>query len=134
MLEEFQAARVGEAQLVWDFLGETETALVPLDFSPLHSGDPMQEVNSVLPLLNSAGAKIQKLEEVIGGQLEVEGRALAEAVWSMCWHASRAGTPQLSLEPVAQGPVMKTEEATWASVQETVKLVAARFERWLEDA
>jgi hypothetical protein len=29
---------------------------------------------------------------------------------------------------------MKTEEATWASVQETVKLVAARFERWLEDA
>jgi hypothetical protein len=44
----------------------------------------MQEVNTVLPLLNSAGAKIQKLEEVIGGQLEVEGRALAEAVWSMC--------------------------------------------------
>jgi hypothetical protein len=52
---------------------------VPLGFSPLHSREPAPEVSIVLPLLDSAGAKILKLE-VIGGQLEAEGRALAKAV------------------------------------------------------
>jgi hypothetical protein len=40
----------------------------------------MEEVSVVLPLLDSTGAKMLKLEEVVGGQLEAEGHALAEAV------------------------------------------------------
>jgi hypothetical protein len=40
-LEELQAARAVEVQKVWDFLGQTETALVPLDFSPLCFGEPV---------------------------------------------------------------------------------------------
>jgi hypothetical protein len=40
----------------------------------------VEEVSTALPLLDSAGAKMLKLEEVIGGQLEEEGRALAEAM------------------------------------------------------
>jgi hypothetical protein len=36
-LEELQAARAGEVQKVWDFLGQTEAVLVPLGFSPLRA-------------------------------------------------------------------------------------------------
>jgi hypothetical protein len=43
---------------------------VLLGSSPLHTRDPVEEVSTVLPLLDSAGAKMLKLEEVIGGQLE----------------------------------------------------------------
>jgi hypothetical protein len=79
-LEELQASQAGRARKVWDFLGQTEAALVPLVFSPLRSGLPAQEVDAVVPLLDSAGAKMSRLEEVVGGRLEEEGRALAEAV------------------------------------------------------
>jgi hypothetical protein len=37
---------------------------MPLDFSPLHAGDPVEEVSAALPLLDSVGAKMLKLEEV----------------------------------------------------------------------
>jgi hypothetical protein len=42
-----------------------------LSFSPLRT---------TLPLLDSARAKMLKLEEVASGQLEAEGHALAEVV------------------------------------------------------
>jgi hypothetical protein len=50
-LEELRAARAGEAQKVWDFLGQTEAALVPLGFSSLRTGDPMEEVSIVIHFL-----------------------------------------------------------------------------------
>jgi predicted nuclease with TOPRIM domain len=62
-LEELQAVWTVEAQKVWDFLGQTEVALAPLDFSPVRSGEPAQEVNTVLPVLDSMGAKMLTLEE-----------------------------------------------------------------------
>jgi hypothetical protein len=46
-----------EAQKVWDFLGQTETTLVPLGFHPLHSREPIQEVGTMLLLLDSAGGQ-----------------------------------------------------------------------------
>jgi hypothetical protein len=79
-LEELQAAREGEAWKVWDLLGQIEATLVPLDFSPLHNEDLVEEVSAALPLLDSTGAKMLKLEEVVDGQLEAEGCALAKAV------------------------------------------------------
>jgi hypothetical protein len=79
-LEELQAAQAGEARKVWDFLGQTEATLVPLDSSLLCAGDPMEEVSAALPLLDSVGAKMLKLEEVSSGQMEVKGRALAKPV------------------------------------------------------
>jgi hypothetical protein len=36
-LEELQVSWAGEARRVWDFLGQTKAALVPLGFSPLSS-------------------------------------------------------------------------------------------------
>jgi predicted type IV restriction endonuclease len=53
---------------------------VTLGFSHLHLDDLMEEVNVVLPLLASVGLKMLKPDEVIGSQLEVEGRVLAEVV------------------------------------------------------
>jgi hypothetical protein len=46
-------------------LGQTETALVPLGFNPIRSREPVQEVSVTLPLLDSAGAKMMKLEEIV---------------------------------------------------------------------
>jgi hypothetical protein len=42
--------------------------------------------------------------------------------------------PQVSLESVAQGPDAEMDEATQVDVKDTVKLVAAWFERQAEDA
>jgi hypothetical protein len=79
-LEELRAAQAGETQKVWYFLGWIEVALVPFGFSPLCTRDAVEEVSAVLLLLDSIGAKILKLEEVISSQLEAEDRALAVAV------------------------------------------------------
>jgi hypothetical protein len=43
-MEELHAAQAIEAQRVWDFLGQTETVLAPLSFSPLCSGDPESHI------------------------------------------------------------------------------------------
>jgi hypothetical protein len=127
-LEELRVARVGEAQKVWDFLGQTEAALVLLGFSPLHTGDPVEEVSAALPLLGSAWAKMLKLEDVTGGQLEAKGHALAEAVAEYVLTCFRSRDPQISLEPVAQGPITEMDEATQAGIQDIAKLIAARFD------
>jgi hypothetical protein len=79
-VEDLQAVRVVEAQKVWDFLGQTETALAPLDFGPLRSRDLIREVSTMLPMLDSMGAKMLTLEEVVGELLEGEGHVLAEEV------------------------------------------------------
>jgi hypothetical protein len=54
--------------------------LVPLNFRCLRTRDPMEEVRATLPLIDSIGAKMLKLEEVVGGHLETESRALAKAM------------------------------------------------------
>jgi hypothetical protein len=75
-----------------------------------------------------------KLEEVISGQVEVEGCALvkvmAEYVLTCFWNRD----PQISLEPVVQGPITETTEAAHADVKDTVKLVAELFKCQLTDA
>jgi hypothetical protein len=99
-LDDLQASRASEAQEVWRFLGQTDATLVPLSFTPVCTGFPVQEVGVVLPLLDSAGAKISRLEEAIGDELEAEGRMLAQAVVEhvmLCFHS---WDPQISLEPV----------------------------------
>jgi hypothetical protein len=80
LLADLHVVRLGEAQKVWDFLGPAESALVPFSFSPLLSRVPAQEVSAELPLLDSAGAKMLELEDVIASWLEAEGRILAKVV------------------------------------------------------
>jgi hypothetical protein len=57
---------VCEAQNVWDFLGQAESALVPFGFSTLRARVLMQEVSIDLSLLDSASIKMSELEDVIG--------------------------------------------------------------------
>jgi hypothetical protein len=97
---------------------------VPLGFSPLRKGDPVEEFSAALPLLDSEGAKILKLEEAIGRQLEAEGRALVKAVAEYVLASFWSQDPQISLEMT---------ESTRAGVEDTAKLVAERFEHQLED-
>jgi hypothetical protein len=63
---------------------------VPFGFSPLRSRVPAQEVSAELPLLDSAGAKMSELEDVVASRLEAKGRILAEAVTEhmlLCFHS-----------------------------------------------
>jgi hypothetical protein len=107
--------------------------VVPLNFSPLCVGDPVEEVSTAFPLLDSAGAKMLKVEEVGSGQLEADGHALAKAVAEYVLTSFRRWDPQISLEPVVQGPIMEMEEATHAGVEDAAKLVVEQFEHQPED-
>jgi hypothetical protein len=42
--------------------------------------EPVQEVSTMVPLLDSIGAKMLKLEEVICDQLEAKGHILSDQV------------------------------------------------------
>jgi hypothetical protein len=77
---------------------------VPLGFSPLHIGDPVEEVSAALPLLDFAGAKMLKLEEVDGGQLEAEGRALAKIVAQYVLTCFQSWDPRSPLSWWCKGP------------------------------
>jgi hypothetical protein len=59
---------------------------------------------------------------------------LAETVAEHVLTCFRSRDPLTSLEPVVQGPVAEMEVAARASVQDTAKLVPARFECQAEDA
>jgi hypothetical protein len=115
-LEDLQAICVGEAQKVWDFLGQAESTLVPFSFSPLRSEVPAQEVSAELPLLDYGGAKMLELEDVVTNRLEVEGRILVEAVVKyvlLCLHSQ---DPQVFLEPVVQGHAEQIPKAAQVNI------------------
>jgi hypothetical protein len=101
---------------------------VPLGFSPVHPKDPVEEISAMLPLLDSTGAKMLQLEEVIGGQLEAKGHVLAAAVVEHVLMCFQCWDPQVSLELVVQGPIVEIEEATQPGVQDIMKVVATWFE------
>jgi hypothetical protein len=100
-----------EAHKVWDFLGQIEMTLVPFSFGPIRSGELAREVSNVLPTLESTGAKMLRLEEVVVDQLEAEGRILAEKVAEHVLTCFRSRDPIISLDPGALWPIVETEEA-----------------------
>jgi hypothetical protein len=115
-LEELQAAQATGAQKVWDFLGQTHTALVPLGFSPPHFGEPVQEVSIALSLLDFVGAKMLKVEEVVGNQLEAEGHILVEKVAEHVLTCLWSRDPIISMDLVVLGPIAGTYEASSSSL------------------
>jgi hypothetical protein len=128
-LEELQVSRAGEVRRFSDFLGRTKATQVPLGFSPLRSRLLAQEVGVILPLLDSVGAMMSKLEEVFGGRLKAEGHILAEAVVEHMLMCLWSRDPQVSLEPVVLGPAEEIEDAAQASVKDTARLIAVWLER-----
>jgi hypothetical protein len=88
----------------------------------------------VVPLLDSAGAKISQLEDAVGSRIKEEGRALAQAVAEHVLMCFRSRDPNISLEPVVQGPAEEPVEATAAGVEDVVRAVADCFKREPEDS
>jgi hypothetical protein len=105
MVEELQTAWAVEVQRVWDFLGQTKMTLVPFGFSHIRSGEPTWEVSDVLPMLESEGAKMLRLEEVSVDELEAKGHVQVEKVVEHVLTCFRSRVPVISLDPIALGPV-----------------------------
>jgi hypothetical protein len=133
-LEDLRASRAGDGQRVWSFLGQADAALVSFSFSPIRGGDVAPEANVILPHLDSVGQKISQLEEAIDSRLEEEGCALAHAVADHVLMCFQSCDPTISLEPVVQGPVEGSAEATGDGVENAARTVAERFECEPEDA
>jgi hypothetical protein len=107
---------------------------VPLGFSPIRSGERAQEVSNVLPMFESVGAKLLKLEEVVGDQLEPKGHVVAEKVEEHMLMCSWSRDPVISLDPVALKPAVEIEGATRDNIQEAAKIVDTWFQCLAEDA
>jgi hypothetical protein len=133
-LEDLQAARAGDAQRVWSFLGQADAVLASFVFSLVRTDGAAPEVGVAVPLLDSAAAKISHLEDAIGSRIEEEGRALAQAVAEHVLICFRSRDPVISLEPVVRGPVEEPVGATAAGVEDAVCTVADRFKREPEDS
>ena len=71
--------RVG-AQRIADWASEASLALVPLGMSPIQVAEPPASIADALPVLNSASDRLRRLEPVLAGQLEAEGRKLIRMV------------------------------------------------------
>jgi hypothetical protein len=56
-LEDLWAARAGNRQRVWSFLGQADAALASFGFSRIRGGGAVPEAGVVLPLLDSARRK-----------------------------------------------------------------------------
>ena len=64
------------AQWIADWATEASLALVPLGMSPIQVVEPPASIVDALPVLNSASDRLRRLEPVLAGQLEAEGREL----------------------------------------------------------
>jgi predicted RNase H-like nuclease (RuvC/YqgF family) len=133
-LEDLQASRAGDAQRVWSFLSQADAVLASFGFSSVRTGDMAPEGGVVVPLLDSAGAKISQLEDDVGSRIEEEGRALAQAVAEHVLMCFRSRDPNISLEPMVQGPAEEPAETAAVGVEDTARAVADRFKCEPEDS
>jgi len=117
------------AQRIADWATEASLVLVPLGLSPIQVAEPSASIADALPVLNSASDRLRRLEPVLTGQLETEGRELIRMVALHILTCLRSHDPAISLVPVLDGPVAETEAAARDSVREVVDFVAAYFKR-----
>ena len=82
-----------------------------------------------LPVLSSASDRLWRLEPVLAGQLESEGRELIRMVAEHILTCLRSHDPAISLAPVLDGPVAETEATARESMREVVDFVATYFKR-----
>jgi hypothetical protein len=88
----------------------------------------------VVPFLDSVETKISQLEDAVGSRIEEEGRALAQSVAEHVLLCFRSRDPNISSEPVVQGPSEEPAEAVAAGVEDVARAVADRFKREPEDS
>jgi len=117
------------AQRIADWANEASLALVPFGMSPIQVAEAPASIADALPVLNSTSDRLWRLEPVLTGQLEVEGRELIRMVAEHILTCLRSHDPAISLAPVLDGPVAETKAAARDSVREVVDFVAAYFKR-----
>jgi chromosome segregation ATPase len=121
-----------EVERIAKWVGEASTALEPLGLSPIQVAEAPSSIGSVLPALDSAAERLQRLESTLVARLETEGRELAQMVVDHILTYFQSHDPAISLTPVLEGPVPEAEAAAREGVQEPVEIVASRFERNVE--
>jgi hypothetical protein len=102
---------------------------VPLVMSPIPVSELPTSISNALLVLDSAADRLRRLDQILGAHLEAEGGRLCRAVLEYILTCFRSHDPVVSLEPVIASPVAATEDATREGVQDTVELVAERFQR-----
>jgi hypothetical protein len=128
-LEDLQAKHRAGVQRIAAWAGEAGTALVPLGMSPIPMLQLPTSISAVLPVLDSTADSLRCLDQVLGACLEAEGGRLCWAVIEYILTCFRSHDPAISLEPVIAGPVADTEDAAREGIQDTVEVVAERFQR-----
>jgi hypothetical protein len=108
---------------------EASLALVPLGVSPIPVSKQSVPISDVLLVLDSAADRLRRLDQVLGARLEAKGSRLYRAVIEYILSCFRSQDPAISLGSVITGLVADTEDAARGSVQDTVDVVAKRFQR-----
>ena len=80
-------------------------------------------------MLDSTSERLRRLDQILIGHLEADGRELCRMVAEYILTCLRSHDPAISLAPVVDGPVVETEASAQESVQEVVNFVAAYFKR-----
>ena len=104
------------AQRIIDWAGEASSALVPLGMSPIQVAKLPASIADALPVLDSASERLRRLDQILIGHLEAEGRELCRMVAEYILTCLRSHDPAISLAPVVDGPVAETEASTRESV------------------
>ena len=97
--------------------------------SPIQVAEPPSSIADALPVLDSASERLRRLDQIVTGHLEAEGRELCRMVAEYILTCLRSHDPAISLAHVVDGPVSETEVSARESVQEVVDFVAAYFKR-----
>ena len=79
-VRKLQEDQLRGGQRIVDWASEASSALVPLGMSLIQVAGPPASIADALPVLNSALGRLQRLEPVLAGQLEAEGRELIRMV------------------------------------------------------
>jgi hypothetical protein len=127
-LEDLQAEHRAKVQRIAVWAGEASTALVTLGMSLVPVSELPASISDVLPVLDSTADRLRRLDQILGARLEAEGGKLYRAVVEYVLTCFRSHDPAISLASLIAGPVAATEDATRESVQDTVELVAERFQ------
>ena len=128
-VQKLQEDQLRGAQRIVDWASEASLALVPLGMSPIQVAELPASIADALPVLNSSSDRLWRLEPILAGQLEAEGRELIRMVAEHILTCLRSHDPAISLAPVVDGPVAETEAAARESVWDVVDFVAAYFKR-----
>ena len=97
--------------------------------SPIQVVELPALIADALLVLDSASERLQRLDQILVGHLEAEGRELCRMVAEYILTCLRSHDPAISLAPVVDGPVAETEASARESVRDVVDFVAAYFKR-----